>query len=160
ASFMTAFNDLNGVPASGNPFTVRQVLRNEWKFDGLVVSDYTSIHELIEHGYAADARDAALKGLMGGVDMEMVSTDYYDHVRLLISRRKLDPKLVDDAVRNILRLKFRLGLFDQTASPQGIRTALLAPDALDIARKLAAEGLVLLKNDGPLLPLSKTIGKV
>ena len=77
ASYMTAFNDLNGVPASGNPFTVRRILRDEWKFDGFVVSDYTAIEELIAHGYAADQADAALKGICAGVDMEMISTDYY-----------------------------------------------------------------------------------
>jgi beta-glucosidase len=158
ASFMTAFNDLNGVPASGNEFTVRQVLRNEWKFDGLVVSDYTSIDELIAHGFAADAADAALKGVRAGVDMEMVSTHYYDQVKSLIDRGKLDPELVDESVKNILRVKYRLGLFDrQPTAPAP--AAMLAPDALEISRKLAAESLVLLKNDGAL-PLAKTVGRV
>ena len=84
ASYMTAFNSINGVPASANRFTLRQVLRNEWNFSGLVVSDYTAIHELIEHGYAADAADAAKKAIEAGVDMEMVSTDFHDHVKAFI----------------------------------------------------------------------------
>src|SRR5580698_1492453 len=112
ATFMSAFNDLNGVPASANAFTLRQILRDEWKFDGFVVSDYTAIAELIPHGYAADTTDAALKGIRGGVEMEMVSTAYWDHGKTLVANKQLDPKLLDDAVRNILRIKFRLGLFD------------------------------------------------
>jgi beta-glucosidase len=160
ASYMTAFNNLNGVPASANPFILRRVLRDEWGFKGMVVSDYTAVHELIEHGYAADPRDAARKAIEAGVDMEMVSTDYHDHVKSLIEGNQLDPKLVDDAVRNILRLKLNLGLFglEMPAPQQG--TATPSSQALDIARKLAAESLVLLKNEGGVLPLSKSIGKV
>jgi beta-glucosidase len=158
-SYMTAFNDLNGVPASGNAFTVRKVLRDEWKFDGIVVSDYTSIHELIEHGYARDAKEAALKGLKAGVDMEMVSTDYFDHVKALLESGQLDPKLIDSAVRNILRTKFRLGLFDRTTTITKPSTT-LTPEALDTARKLAVRSLVLLKNEGGGLPLAKSIDKV
>jgi beta-glucosidase len=160
ASYMTAFNDLNGVPASGNAFTVRHVLRDEWKFDGLVVSDYTSIHELIDHGYAADAKDAAFKAVRAGVDMEMVSTDYYDHVKSLIDTGRLDAKLIDQAVRNVLRVKLRLGLFDRAPVSATNRSAMVTADALDTARKLAAETFVLLKNENRTLPLAKSIGKV
>ncbi len=160
ATFMSAFNDLNGIPASGNAFTLRQVLRNEWKFDGFVVSDWTAITELIPHGYAADPKDAALKGIRAGVDMEMVSTSFYDHVRELIDAGQLDSKLVDEAVRNILRIKFRLGLFEGPAGGQGSTAGLLVPEALQVARKLAAESCVLLKNENRTLPLSKSIGKV
>jgi len=158
-TFMTGFNDLNGVPASGNVFTVRQVLRDEWRFDGFVVSDYTSITELIEHGYAADAKDAALKALRAGVDMEMVSTSYHDHAPSLIGSGRLDPKLIDESVRNILRVKTRLGLFDRETSPVN-PAGPLAPDALDVARSLAAESLVLLKNQGRALPLAQSTVKV
>jgi beta-glucosidase len=160
ASYMSAFNDLNGVPTSGNAFTLRQVLRNEWKFDGFVVSDYTSIAELVPHGYAADLKDAALKGIRAGVDMEMVSTSYYDHAQALVDAKQLDPKLIDEAVRGILRIKFRLGLFDQRPQPSAQPVTPPAPDALDTARRLAAESLVLLKNDGGTLPLAKSTGKV
>jgi beta-glucosidase len=159
ATFMTAFNDLNGVPASANAFTLRHILRDEWGFDGFVVSDYTAITELIAHGYAADAADAARKAAAAGVDMEMVSTNYWDHAETLIAEKKLDLRQIDDMVRNILRVKFRLGLFDRPSGPPSPASPMAAPDALEIARKLAAESLVLLKNDG-MLPLAKTIGKI
>ena len=160
ATYMTGFNDLNGVPASANAFTIRDVLRNEWKFDGFVVSDYTSIQELIEHGYAANEKDAALKAALAGVDMEMVSTNYFDHLRSLIDNRKLDLKLIDQSVRNILRVKFRLGLFNQRNPGKPAVIAGPTPEALSIAQRLATESLVLLKNDHRTLPLSKSIGRV
>ncbi len=160
ASFMSAFNDLNGVPASANEFTLRQVLRDEWKFDGPVVSDYESVKELIEHGYAADARDAALKGITAGVNMEMVSTTYYDNGESLIKSGQLDPRLIDEAVRNILRIKLRLGLFDQKGNRQPQGPAVPTPEALAVARQLAEQSLVLLKNDHGTLPLAKSIGRV
>lgn len=112
ATYMSAFNDLNGVPASGNAFTLRQILRDEWKFDGFVVSDYEATTQMIPHGYAADVKDAALKGIGAGVDMEMVSTSYYQSAKALVDSGALDSRLVDQAVRNILRIKFRLGPAD------------------------------------------------
>jgi beta-glucosidase len=160
ATFMSAFNDLNGVPTSGNAFTLRQVLRQEWKFDGMVVSDYNSITEMIPHGYAADEKDAALKGVRAGVDMEMVSTSYYDHLKQLVAAGQIDTKLIDGAVRNILRVKFRMGLFDKgVPSPTELPSQ---PDAnaLEVAKKLAAESIVLLKNERAALPLTKSIGRV
>jgi len=113
ATFMPGFNALNGVPATGNIFTLQEILRREWKFGGMVVSDYTAIPEMVQHGYAADAADAARKALLAGVDMEMVSTTYYDHLKALVEKGLVDPKTIDAAVRNILRLKFQLGLFDE-----------------------------------------------
>jgi beta-glucosidase len=160
ATYMTAFNDINGVPASANAFTIRRVLRDEWKFDGFVVSDYTSIHELIEHGYAVDGKDAALKAALAGVDMEMVSTDYFDYLPPLIKAGKVDVMLIDHSVRNILRVKFRLGLFNQGRSRPANDAAKLNSETLSVARKLAAESLVLLKNEPGMLPLAKSIGKV
>jgi len=160
ATFMSAFNCLNGVPASANNFLLRQVLRNEWKFDGFVVSDYTAIAELIPHGYASDLREAALKGIQGGVDMEMVSTSFYDHAKDLINARQLDPKLVDEAVRNILRVKFRLGLFGDRKQPTAEPPSEPSAEALALARRLAAESLVLLKNEGNVLPLRNFAGKI
>lgn len=158
ASFMTGFNALNGVPVTGNQFTLRQILRQEWGFNGLVVSDYTAIPEMILHGYAADASDAARKALSAGVDMEMVSTTYFDHLKSLVAAGKVDPKEIDDAVRRILRLKFQLGLFDQSPAVQ----LTPAPDAAkrEIAKRLATESMVLLKNDDHVLPLSKSIARV
>jgi len=160
ASYMSAFNDINGVPASANAFTLRQILRDEWKFDGIVVSDYTAIQELVPHGYAADSADAALKGIRGGVDMEMVSTDYWDHGKELIANKQLDPKLLDESVRNILRVKFRLGLFDAKGQQTPTGTAPPTTAALETAKKLAAESLVLLKNQNGALPLAKSIGTI
>ena len=157
ATLMPGFDALNGVPATGNVFTLQSILRGEWKFKGMVVSDYTAIPEMIQHGFAADTTDAARKALLAGVDMEMVSTTYFDHLRSLVEKGLVDRKAIDAAVRNILRLKFQLGLFDQTPS-----APLEAPpaEALEMAKRLATESIVLLKNDVHLLPLSKSNGKV
>ncbi len=154
ATVMSAFNDLNGVPTSGNAFTLRKILREEWKFDGMVVSDYNSITEMINHGYAADAREAALRGILAGVDMEMVSTSFYDHGKSLVDSGLIPMKDIDDAVRDILRVKLRMGLFDQPVKV-GDEAGLLDAQALEVAKRLATESLVLLKNEG-VLPLAKT----
>src|SRR5215471_11049161 len=98
AAFMSAFNDLNGVPASGNAFTLRKVLRDEWKFDGFVVSDWNSIDEMITQGYAAAEDDAAFKGVRAGVDMEMISTHYWDTLKPQIESGRIPMKMIDDAV--------------------------------------------------------------
>ena len=160
ATFMSAFNNLNGVPTSGNEFTLRQVLRKEWKFDGFVVSDWNSITEMIPHGYAADEKDAAFKGVRAGVDMEMVSTSYHDNLKALLAAGKLDQKLIDDAVRNILRVKFRLELFDKGVPVAAELPAAPEEAALGVAKRLATESLVLLKNQNATLPLAKSIGKI
>lgn len=158
ATVMTGFNALNGVPATGNQFTIRQILRQEWGFKGLVVSDYTSIPEMVQHGYAADSSDAAMKALRAGVDMEMVSTTYFDHAKSLIQSGQIDLKIIDDSVRRILRLKFDLGLFD----PQPPFAAVTAPDSAkrDVAKRLATESIVLLKNDSGVLPLAASTRKI
>ncbi len=159
ATFMSAFNDLNGVPTSANPFTLREVLRNEWHFDGFVVSDWTSIAELIPHGFAANPQDAAEKGVRAGVEMEMVSDSYYTTLKPVIESGRLDMKLIDESVRNILRVKFRLGLFDKAATPSEL-PANPDPASLEVAKRLAIESLVLLKNDRGTLPLATSIGKI
>ena len=158
ASVMTAFNALNGVPATGNRFTVRQILRDEWKFDGVVVSDYQSVTEMIQHGYAADPRDAALKAAEAGVDMEMVSTSYFDNLKSLVHTGRIGIRSIDESVRNILRLKFRLGLFDDQALP--VTDANPTAATLSTAKRLATESIVLLKNNGNLLPISKAVQKI
>jgi beta-glucosidase len=162
ASVMTAFNSLNGVPATGNRFTVHQILRDEWKFDGLVVSDYQSVTEMIQHGYAADPRDAALKAAQAGVDMEMVSTSYFDNLKSLVQTGRIGIKSIDDSVRNILRLKFRLGLFDDQTLSAGVREGDAKPTtaALDAAKHLASESIVLLKNNGDVLPIAKSVARI
>ncbi len=159
ATVMSAFNDLNGVPASGNAFTLRQVLRNEWGFDGFVVSDWTSMTEMINHGYCADEREVALKSLAAGVDMEMVSESYRNHVKELIESGQLDQKYLDQAVANILRIKIRLGLFENPYPVPEDKSVLLHPDHLQTARELAGQSLVLLKNKNilPVKPDVKTI---
>ena len=158
ASFMTAFSALNGVPATGNRFLLRQILRDEWRFDGLVVSDYTAVPEMILHGYAADEADAARKSLAAGVDMEMVSTTWFDHLKTPIGNGQVNMKEIDAAVRNILRLKFRLGLFDGRQQPTA--GAQITPAARETAKRLATESVVLLKNEGNLLPLAKSVARV
>jgi beta-glucosidase len=159
ATFMSAFNDLNGVPASANAFILRKVLRDEWKFDGFVVSDWNSIGELIPQGYATGEDDAAFKGVRAGVNMEMVSTSYWETLKPQIESGRIPMKTIDDAVRNILRVKFRLGLFDRRDE----RPRPAPPDpqeANDVARRLAAESIVLLKNEGNALPLSASTSRV
>ena len=157
-TFMSAFNDLNGVPTSANPFTLTQVLRKEWRFDGIVVSDYESVKELINHGLAANEQEAAAAGLNAGVDMEMVSRLYNKHGADLLKERKLSLVTIDEAVRRVLRIKFRLGLFDKPYADEACeRTSILTPEHLAAARESAARSLVLLKNEGDVLPLSKTL---
>jgi len=157
ATFMPGFNALNGVPATGNLFTLQKILRGEWNFKGMVVSDYTAIPEMVQHGYAANTADAARKALLGGVDMEMVSTTYFDHLKTLVEKGLVDRKAIDAAVRNILRLKFQLGLFDQSS---GVPVEPPTAEALEIAKRLATESIVLLKNDTHILPLSKSNEKI
>ena len=160
-TFMSAFNDLNGVPSSANPYTLTRVLRGEWKFDGFVVSDYTSVEELINHGVAATGADAAREALNAGVDMEMVSRLYNKHAPELINQRQVSLQTIDEAVRRILRIKFRLGLFDKPYTDEARERAAIFSNAnVAVARELAARSLVLLKNDKNVLPLAKTIRSV
>jgi len=157
-SVMAAFNTINGVPATGNEFLLRRILREEWGFDGTVVSDYTAIPEMEAHGYAASAGDAAREALGAGIDIEMVSTTYHDHLKELIESRRVPMQWVDDAVRNVLRLKFRLGLFDQPIPVS--RQAVITADARGLAQRLTMESVVLLKNENHLLPLAPSIRSV
>jgi beta-glucosidase len=159
-TFMSAFNDLNGVPASANAFTLTKVLRDEWKFDGLVVSDYTSIVELIKHGIAADEADAARLALAAGVDMEMVSRSFVTNGPRLVNEGKLPLAAVDEAVRRVLRLKLRAGLFDHPYADlarEGSTT--LTSEFRAAAREIAARSMVLLRNNG-VLPLDAGIRRL
>jgi beta-glucosidase len=160
-TLMSAFNDLNGVPSSANRFTLTEVLRNEWKFDGFVVSDYTAVEELIKHGVAANGAEAAREALNAGVDMEMVSRLYNKNAAELLKERKLSQQTIDEAVRRILRIKFRLGLFDKPYADEAAETAATFNSAnLSAAREIAARSMVLLKNERDVLPLSKTVRKI
>ena len=109
---MTSFNDNDGVPSTGNTFILKDVLRGEWGFDGVVVSDWASVAEMIAHGFAPDSKEAAMKAVNAGVDMEMVSYTFVKELPELIKEGKVKESAIDDAVRNILRIKYRLGLFD------------------------------------------------
>ncbi len=159
-TFMSAFNDLNGVPTSGNEFTLRQVLRKEWKYDGMVVSDWGSIAEMISHGYCADEKEAALKAITAGVDMEMSGTTYLKNLKTLINEGKVDLAMIDEAVKNILTLKFKLGLFENPYVNPEAEKQMLSPEFLDHARIVARQSTVMLKNDPNTLPLSARISSV
>ena len=160
-TFMSAFNDLDGVPASANPFTLTEVLRGEWKFDGFVVSDYTSVEELIKHGVAANGAEAAREALNAGVDMEMVSRLYNKHAAELIRENQLSQQTIDEAVRRILRIKFRLGLFDRPYADEALESsATFNSGSVTAAREIAARSMVLLKNDHNTLPLDKNVRSI
>ena len=160
-TFMSAFNDLNGVPASANPFTLTNVLRGEWKFDGIVVSDYESVRELLNHRIAANEQEAAAAALSAGVDVEMVSRLFNKHGPELLRARKLTMNQIDDAVRRVLRIKLRLGLFERPYVDEAREGAVILNAAhLAAARRIAARSLVLLKNERETLPLNKSINAV
>ncbi|MCC6263647.1 MAG: glycoside hydrolase family 3 C-terminal domain-containing protein [Bryobacterales bacterium] len=158
APFMTAFNALNGVPASGTRFLLDRILRKEWGFTGVVVSDYESVLEMVQHGFAAGPAEAAQKAVTAGVDMEMVSTTYFDNLRRLVEKQNVSIASIDAAVRRILRLKYQLGLFDAPVRPAA--SVQTANDARGIAKELATQSLVLLKNDNGVLPLSPSVKRI
>jgi beta-glucosidase len=160
ATVMTSFNEINGVPSSGSEFLLRQVLRDEWGFKGFVVSDWNSMSEMINHGYAKDLPDVAVKSIAAGVDMEMQSSAYADHLEALVKVGAVPQKLVDEAVRNVLRVKFKAGLFDtrrpfvaKVPGPPSAR-------ALELAKTAAVDSIVLLKNEGGALPLARSVASV
>ncbi len=150
ATLMSAFNCLNGVPASGNRFTLTEVLRDQWGFKGFVVSDWAAVNELIHHGYAADKAQAATLALNAGVDMEMVSDCYRTSLPPLLEAGKVSAATFDEAVRHILRIKIVKGLLDRPYTTPG---KLGAAAAVALAREAVARCCVLLKNDRDILPL-------
>jgi len=160
-SLMSAFNDLNGVPTSANRFTLERILRQEWGFDGFVVSDWNSIGELVQHGYAADGKDAAEKALRAGVDMDMSSFTYRTHLGESVKQGAVSESTVDRSVRRVLRAKFALGLFvNPYADPKVEARVTLCDAHRQLARESAARSMVLLKNDGGLLPLKKDVARL
>ena len=160
-TFMSAFNDLNGVPTTANPFTLTEVLRGEWKFDGFVVSDYTAVMELMNHRLAATEAEAAQYALNAGTDMEMVSRFYSKHTSELLRTGKVTQQIIDEAVRRILRIKFRLGLFERPYADEARERAVVLNAAnVAAAREIAARSLVLLKNERGTLPLNKSVGSI
>jgi beta-glucosidase len=159
ATFMNSFNDLNGIPATGNSYLQRDILKGMWGFSGFVVSDWGSIGEMINHGSVKDGYEAALSAVTAGSDMDMESRCYKNHLGQLVKDSKVPVSLIDDAVRRILRKKFELGLFDDPyrfLNAEREQRALSDPQHPKAAREIAAKSIVLLKNEGQLLPLSKT----
>ena len=156
ATFMAAFSDVNGVPASGNRFLMQTVLRDEWKFPGFVVSDWESIIDMIVHGFAANEKEAAFEALSAGVDMEMASTTYRDHLAELLAAGRINQDTLDAAVRNVLRVKFRLGLSERTSTDPAAYPKVASEQNLALAKKLTTQSLVLLQNRNEVLPLART----
>ncbi len=151
---MSAFNDLDGIPCTANSFILTDVLRREWHFDGIVVSDYKGVKELMTHGVAANGEAAAARALTAGVDMEMVSRLYNEYGERLENDGTVSMATIDQAVRRVLRIKYRLGLFEHPYADENLESAtLLAPANLTTARELAARTFVLLKNDHETLPI-------
>jgi beta-glucosidase len=158
-TFMNSFNELNGIPATGNRYLQREILKGEWNFGGFVVSDWDSIGEMITHGYAKDSKQAAEIAINAGSDMDMESSAYVGHLVELVQEGKVDENRIDDAARRILKVKFELGLFDdpykycdETREKETIGSARLQEGVLDMAKK----SIVLLKNENELLPLKKS----
>ncbi|RDI52434.1 beta-glucosidase BglX [Flavobacterium glaciei] len=162
-TFMNSFNELNGIPATGNAYLQREILKRDWKFDGFVVSDWGSINEMIPHGYAKDSKQAAEIAINAGSDMDMESSAYVEHLVSLVKEGKVKESVINDAARRILKVKFELGLFedpykycDEGRELATVGKAAFQDGVLDVAKK----SIVLLKNDKDLLPLKKSGQKI
>ena len=159
ATFMNSFNDINGIPATANKYILRDLLKDQWKFQGFVVSDWGSIGEMIKHGYAKDNAEAGEKAILAGSDMDMESNIYMEQLPKLVKEGKVDIKFVDDAVRRILIKKFELGLFDDPYKFSNSERQKQQTNNLEhrkFGREFGAKSVVLLKNEKKLLPLSKS----
>ena len=162
-TFMNSFNELNGIPATGNVYLQRQILKGDWKFDGLVVSDWGSINEMISHGYVKNSKEAAEVAINAGSDMDMESSAFVEHLVTLVKEGKVKVATIDDAVKRVLKVKFELGLFDnpykycdETREKETVGKAEFQAGVLDMAKK----SIVLLKNENQLLPLKKSGQKI
>lgn len=161
STIMSAFNDLCGIPASANRFTIRGILKGEWGFQGFVVSDWNAIGELINHGLVPDRKGAAREALLAGVDMDMCSNCYVEELCGLVREGVVPEELVDEAVRRILRIKFMLGLFENPyIDPDRAVSLILCEEHIEAARDIARRSMVLLKNQGDLLPLRKDLNTI
>jgi beta-glucosidase len=159
ATVMTSFNDYDGVPASGNKYLLDGILRKEWDFQGFVVTDYTSMNEMVTHGVVVDEKEAGELSLNAGVDMDLQGGIYQRFLKQSLKEGKVSKKQIDEAVRRVLRLKFELGLFEDPykfCNAEREKKALLAPEHRAAARDLAKKSIVLLKNEQQVLPLKKT----
>lgn len=155
ATIMTSFSDLNGVPATANQWLLGRVLRDEWGFDGFVVSDWDSVRQLSVHGLTTGDRESAFEAATAGLDMEMASTTYAEHLASLVDDGRIPPERLDRMVANILGVKFRLGLFEAARTDAARFPEPANPDHLAAARQTALESMVLLKNAPEILPLSR-----
>lgn len=155
-TLMTSFNEIDGIPSTGNDFLLRSLLRDEWGFDGMVVTDWNSSGEMIAHGFARDLKHATELAVNAGVDMDMMSFGFITFIEESVREGRISEKTIDDAVRNILRLKFRLGLFDNPyVDAEAAREKVYAPEHLAAARQSAVESAILLQNRNDVLPLDK-----
>jgi beta-glucosidase len=164
-TFMSAFNSLNGIPASANPFTLKQILKKEWGFKGFVVSDWNSVGEVMAHGVAIDGATAARKALLAGVDMDMVSNLYHLNLMQLVKSGQVPQVEIDDAVRRILRVKYAMGLFEHPYTDESRESsAMLRPESVALAKTAGTRSLVLLRNESvsgsPVLPLSSKVSSI
>ncbi|RYF20597.1 MAG: beta-glucosidase [Flavobacteriales bacterium] len=161
ATLMSAFNDISGIPASANSYTLTEILKKRWKHDGFVVSDWGSIENLIPQGFAKDKKQAAEKSFLAGVEMDMVDNVYVENLPILIKEGKVSIKQLDDAVARILRIKFRLGLFDKPYVEElSEKDRYYQKESMSIASRLAAESMVLLKNNNQTLPITTDTKKI
>ena len=165
ATVMSCFNDISGTPGTANPYILTEVLKERWAHDGFVVSDWAAIEQLRSQGVAADRKEAAEKAFNAGVEMDMMNRCYDAHLAALVREGKVSQEKLDEAVRRVLRLKFRLGLFERPYTPESEETdRFLLPASLAVAERLAEESMVLLKNEGGVLPIdlgrAKTIAVV
>lgn len=152
---MTSFNDVDGIPSTGNKWLLKDVLRDEWNFDGFVVTDWNSSGEMVAHGFATDLKDATAISVNAGVDMDMMSFGYIRHIENLVDEGKISIKDIDNAVRNILKVKFRLGLFENPYIDETLYDKVVYhPEHLEASKESALKSAILLKNDG-ILPLQK-----
>ena len=163
ATLMTAFHDLNGVPCTGNPYIMNEILRDTWGYEGMVVSDWASISEMVVHGVAENKYEAAEKAIKATVDMDMQSLSYIENLKKLIEDEKITIEQIDDVVKRILTLKYKLGLFDDPykyLNNERADTTLLHDDHKEFAREIAHKSIVLLKNDNKILPLDKEMSSI
>ena len=158
-TYMSSFNDNDGVPSSGNKYILTDVLRGMWGFDGFVVSDWNSIGEMITHGFCADPKDAALKAITAGMDMDMVSNCYLNELENLVKEGKIPASLITERCKNIVRVKYRLGLFENPyiVTKQDVK---YAPEHLAAAQKTAEESAVLIKNANNTLPFAANVKRI
>ncbi len=160
ASFMTSFNEVDGVPATGSHYLLTEILRNEWGFEGFVVTDYTSINEMVPHGIVANEYEAGALAINAGVDMDMQGGVYQEHLAELVKKGEVEEEQINKAVRRILEMKYKLGLFEDPYRYSNVdreKEMVMTEEHLDAARDVARKSIVLLKNEAQTLPLKKDI---